>query len=140
MTFLLGILMLPSLQQKDSIALKYYQHSQSCHLWWTTDYFWNLSLSNQNTFILIETSRDSRSWQLGVSQVKKNTYSTKPVIVSGTWEQTHDTITLNQITTTTNFNDLAAKKIEFLATRDGLKKLYSDGIENFPNIMGIKPN
>lgn len=135
MNFFLAILVQLSFQQKDTLSPTYYHYSQSCNLSYVTEYFSELSLSKQNTFILKKTLRDSRSLQPWLSPAEKKQFPTKSIFAFGLWEKDGDTLRLLQTVTTREITVFPNMKIEFIISSDRLKKISSEGFNDFPETM-----
>lgn len=131
------------LQQQDSMVPTYYYHSQSCHVWYTVDYFWKLEVKKDSSFVLTKSSVDSRGFQ-PVQKVdsrnKKNeallSRNMKTSFLTGNWLQKKDTLTLSPSFCFPIGNETQLGQMKFQVLSKSIKPI-NDSINYFPKEMEL---
>jgi hypothetical protein len=136
MNFLLGILMLTSFQQKDSLARSYQHHTQSCHISGATNYYCNLKLLDDSTFSFIATSTEKYGISLPKHLNRSDSYSGS-TCVSGRWEQRGDTLVLSRTIAFGKLMVFVPEKTEFLIHPQWLQRIEGSLLV-FPGTMTAK--
>lgn len=132
MNFLLGLILAISHRHTDSVLISYSYHSQSCHLWWAEDFYWNLQLNESGKFIFSETIRDSRNYTLNIKERKAPKFNYR----FGTWEKRNDSLFLYTTGATLEPYEKSSKSVCFLIKDSLITQVFSE-TNGFPQNMNL---
>ncbi len=138
MNFILGILILSTLHQKDNnVAPYYFFQTATCYsASYTIINTWEFDLKSSEYFTLTKTIIDSRDALRTRSLEKIKNKPSKGGMIFGTWKVDGDTITLYPSFSSDIPIQILPKEVSFRVTDKSVHKTTSDKGENgFPDVM-----